>query len=207
MPPSMYTPAKVDITTGELAKLKRALPAVDSKKKRTTARAISIKVLLRPNQNIKSSQHTLLLTQNQIKAIESGREKKTRRYKIIRMSARQAQKNRTHPGGFLGALLGTIASRALPALAKGVASGLLSGLRGGDGLYMFKRGHCVKVDPVKENGLYLRNGATGGSDVVSPPAGDGLYLRKGNSLQRVGSGLLLGRDSPFKHIPILGSIL
>ena len=113
------------------------------------------------------------------------------------------EKNRAHPGGFLGALLGTIASRALPALAKGVASGLLGGLRGGDGMYLFKRGHCLKVDPVKGQGLYLQRGGSG----IGCPAGDGLYLQRGHSLQKVGSGLLLGKHSPFKGIPLIGALL
>ena len=47
-------------------------------------------------------------------------------------------------------------------LAKGLARGFMSGVadqvlgkESGDGLYLSKRGHCIKVDPVKGNRLYL----------------------------------------------------
>ena len=36
--------------------------------------------------------------------------------------------------------------------------------------------------------------------------GDGLYLRHPGSGIFVGEGLILGKNSPFKNIPILGSI-
>ena len=113
--------------------------------------------------------------------------------------------------------LGSLAAKVLPTLAKGVASGLLGGvvqsLKGGDGLYMFKRGHSVKIDPIEGNGLYLRSGRHGSgvsssSSSGSSGVGDGLYLRRGNSLQAVdGNGLIFGPNSPFNSIPILGSIL
>lgn len=172
--------------------------------------AVSIKVLIRPAGPFKVSQHTLLLTRSQIKGIECARKKGNRRYKVIRMSRLQMKKNRSHPGGFLG-FLGSLAARALPALAKGVATGLLGSiaqqLQGGNGLYLFKRGHCVKVEPVKGDGLYLRNGS-GLHQGDHRRLGDGLYMRRGDSLQAVGgNGLILGPNSPFKSIPLLGAIL
>ncbi len=128
------------------------------------------------------------------------------------MSQLQLKKNRSHPGGFLG-FLASLAARALPALAKGIATGALGGaaeqfMKGGDGLYLFKRGHCLKVDPVKGNGLYLRSAPSGnGLGGEGAGRGDGLYLKRGNSLQAVGDGLILGENSPFKKIPILEWIL
>ncbi|MCH2421445.1 MAG: hypothetical protein MK215_05870 [Candidatus Poseidoniia archaeon] len=70
----------------------------------------------------------------------------------------------------------------------------------GDGLYLHKSGHCVKVEPIKGNGLYLTPHRRLGR------GGDGLYLKRGSTIQD-GSGLLLGPNSPFKNIPILNLLL
>ena len=54
-------------------------------------------------------------------------------------------------------MLAGLAAKALPHLLEGLASGLVSSyvkkVVGGDGLYLYKSGHCVKVEPVKGNGL------------------------------------------------------
>ena len=149
----MYVPTKVDIETRELEKIKKSFASPSA----GGGGALRIKVLIKPAPfKTSHSLHTLLLTRNQTKGIESGCKNGHRRYKVIRMSKLQVKKNRSHPGGFLG-FLGSLAARALPALAKGVATGLLGGiaqqLQGGNGLYLFKRGHCVKVEPVKGDGL------------------------------------------------------
>ena len=124
------------------------------------------------------------------------------------MSKYQIKKNISHQGGFLSFLAG-LASKALPMLAKGLAGGFMSGVadqvlgKSGDGLYLFKRGHCIKVEPVKGNGLYLKphalkNHAAG--------VGDGLYLKRGDAVHN-GEGLILEKNSLFKNVPILGWIL
>jgi len=147
--------------------------------------------------------HTLLLTQSQVSKIERakliGKRKVT-----IRLSKRQVVANVQHEGGFL-AMLGGLAAKALPTLLKGLAGGLVSGavkkvVAGGDGLYLHKSGHCVKVEPVKGNGLYLT------SHRALPGRGDGLYLKRGSNVSD-GSGLILGPNSPFKNIPILNLLL
>ena len=70
------------------------------------------------------------------------------------------------------------------------------------------------------NGLYLKNGIrvcqieTDGEGLYRGPAsskgfetvGSGLYLMKQGELYD-GTGLILGPNSPFKNIPILGMIL
>ena len=71
----------------------------------------------------------------------------------------------------------------------------------GNGLYLHKSGHCVKLQPVEGNGLYL----TPHSRLVGV-SGNGLYLKHGTSIYD-GRGLLLGSQSPFKNIPILKWIL
>ena len=55
-------------------------------------------------------------------------------------------------------MLAGLAAKALPSIVGGLATGLVSGAVKrmiGDGLYLHKLGHCVKIDPVGENGLYL----------------------------------------------------
>ena len=196
----LYKPVKVSVAADQLEKLKRDI-------KNSEKQNISIKIQLRnKNGQPMPEQHTLLLTRGQLASIEKVRANGHRRFKVIRMSQRQVQKNVSHSGGILG-FLASLASRALPALAKGVATGLISGVgkeigSGGDGLYLFKRGNCIKVDPVKGNGLYLRSHHSGSST-----KGDGLYIKRGDSLESVGDGLILGKISPFKNIPILGWIL
>jgi len=96
-----------------------------------------------------------------------------------------------------------IAKTALPALGVGALSSLASkGVQKlvGDGLYI-KKGVCVcEVE-------------TDGKRVLLEPAdgksfkklGNGLYLRKEGNIYD-GKGLLLGLQSLFKNIPILGMI-
>ena len=89
---------------------------------------------------------TLLLTRGQIAKIEKARTLGRRRYKIIRMSSKQIEKNRSYQGGNLHHVdekdnhLNTISS--IDDLA--------------DGFYLIKRGHWMKVYPVEANGLYLK---------------------------------------------------
>ena len=198
----LYTSVKLSVSSDQLEKLKRD---IESGKKKN----LSIKIQLKDKHGQRMpEQHTLLLTRGQLASIEKVRAHGHRRFKVIRMSERQVKKNMSHTGGILG-FLASLASRALPALAKGVVTGLISGVGkeigsggGGDGLYLFKRGNCIKVDPVKGNGLYLRSHHSGNSI-----KGDGLYIKRGDSLESVGNGLILGKNSPFKNIPILGWIL
>ena len=197
----LYTPIKLSVDVDQLEKSKRDIGSMKKKN-------LSIKIQLKNNHGQPMpEQHTLLLTRGQLASINKVRANGHRRFKVIRMSRQQVEKNMSHSGGILG-FLASLASRALPALAKGVATGLLSGVGneigsgGGDGLYLFKRGNCIKVDPVKGNGLYLRSHHSGHGI-----KGDRLYIRRGDSLESVGNGLILGKNSPFKNIPILGWIL
>ena len=139
----------------------------------------------------------LLLTSRQASRLKKGRKRV-----VIKMKARQLKANMKYDGGFLSVLAG-LAGRALPTVLAGLSSGLLSGLVEkavkGDGLYLQKGGHCYKVDPVEGNGLYL-------SPHHRVTRGDGLFLKHGGDICD-GKGLLLGANSPFKNIPILGLIL
>ena len=71
----------------------------------------------------------------------------------------------------------------------------------GNGLYLHKSGYCVKLEPVKGNGLYITPHSR-----LAGVSGDGLYLKRGTSIYD-GRGLLLGSQSHFKNIHILKWIL
>ena len=112
----LYTPVKLAVAADQLEKLKGDISDVRKKKN------LSIKIQLKSKHgHPMAEQHTLLLTRGQIASIEKVRANGHRRFKTIRMSKQQVEKNLSHPGGILG-FLASLAARALPALAKGVAT-------------------------------------------------------------------------------------
>ena len=141
----------------------------------------------------------LLLTKRQISQLEKGKKNV-----LIKMSRRQLNINVKYRGGFLSVLAG-LASKWLPSVLTGLSSGLLSGLVekavNGDGVYLQKGGYCYKTDifPDEGGGVHL-------SPHPMVAQGDGLFLKHGDNVYE-GEGLLLGANSPFKDIPILGLIL
>ena len=69
----------------------------------------------------------------------------------------------------------------------------------GDGLYLGKREYgTAKIDFTNGQGLILTP--------VQTEKHNGLYLKKDGQIFQ-GQGLLLGANSPFKNIPLLGLIL
>ena len=71
-------------------------------------------------------------------------------------------------------------------------------------MYLQKHGRCFRLEKKK-------NGSTTGLTVTPRPrlasiSGDGLYVRVGPNIYD-GRGLILGPQSPFKNIPILGWLL
>ena len=93
--------------------------------------------------------------------------------------------------------LASLAARSLPTILPGLTTGLLSGgikkaISGsGDGFYLHKHDKCYRVKKCKGNGLYL----------APHPR---LLLKHGNDIN---AGLLMGRNTPFKNIPVLGWLL
>ena len=129
----------------------------------------------------------------------------------FRMSKKQLKHNIKVEGGFLG-LLASLAARALPMIARTVLPGLgvgaLSGLAStgvskamGSGPYL-KKGGLVSQVETDGHGLYLKPYKGRGLSSY----GNGLYLKQGGKVYD-GRGLLLGPNSPFAKIPILGAIL
>ena len=155
----------------------------------------------------------LLLTPAQINRLDKAQVE--RRRAQIRLSARQVAKNVSYTRGFLGILASLAAcdiplpAHVLPTILSGLATGLLSGginkaISGsgaavGDGLYLHKHDKCYRVQKCNGNGLYL----------APHPCfveGDGLFLKHGNDISD-GAGLMMGKNSPFKNIPVLGWLL
>ena len=152
--------------------------------------------------------HVLLLATVQINRLDKA-QADGRRVQI-RISDRQVAKKVSYTGGFFTALTPLpIAARVLPTIMSGLATGLLSGgvhkaisgsgVAVGDGLYLHKHGKCYRVQKMKGNGLYL-------APHPSFVEGDGLFLKHGNDIND-GAGLLMGKNSPLKNIPILGWLL
>ena len=185
--PSLYKEHDVFISSNQKKKLESALKA-----KRST---VTIK-LQRNGQKA-----VLLLTHRQILKVEKARERN--KDITINMSKRQLRANISFKGGFLSMLAG-LAARALPSLLGGLAASMLSGAlkksTSGDGVYIQKGRHCYQAHPVEGNGLFL---SPHGRRIA---AGDGLFLKQGHNVHD-GEGLLLGQNSPFKNIPILGWFL
>jgi hypothetical protein len=196
---SQYTNIKVNVSEGQKDKIKRAVQAGTG---------------IRLTHGDLSGEHILALTQAQInkmtKAYQSGTGM------TIKMSKTQLHHNVKVEGGFLGAILPVLAtagkfllSSVLPSLATGALSGLGSAattkifdkISGSGVLYVKKGGMNCKVIPAG-SGLYLAPWRKGSSITAS-----GLYMKTGSGIYTSGDGLLLGENSPFKNIPILGMIL
>lgn len=161
-------------------------------------------------EDLNNGDDLIALTKNQVKKMRDALQRN--KGVVIKMSPTQARANLKMEGGFLSALLG-MAARFLPTIAKtllpGIAMGALSGAASagvekaikGTGLYL-KKGGCMCSIETDGKGLYLHK--------VSMPrgmTGNGLFLENGGDYQSVGKGLILGPNSPFKNIPILGAIL
>ena len=123
----------------------------------------------------------------------------------IKMSKTQLAYNTKIDEGFLPALAGLIqflTESVLPALEFGPLSGLA----------------CTELQKLIGNLLYLKKGAcrietNGEGPYLAPTSGkgfatvgNGLYFMKQGGLYD-GGRLILGPNSPFKNIPILGIIL
>lgn len=192
----MYTNVSVNISEKQKEQLKKALAAGDH-------------LSLHLSHADLTGNDVIGVTQSQLSRLRKAHE--TGKGVIIKMSKTQVARNMKIEGGFLSLLAG-LASRAIPLIAKTVLPalgfGALSSLAStgvqklvGDGLFIKKGGCVCEVE-------------TDGKRVLLEPTdlnpfkklGNGLYLRKEGKIYD-GKGLLLGPQSPFKNIPILGMIL
>ena len=185
----MYKPVKVHVPKKVHEKLKSLL---------MQDKIMPIKVDLIDGNDV------LLLTPGQIIKMEYAK-KAGKKTITLRFSRKQIRANTRHEGGFLSALM-AMATKVLPTLLTGLASGVLGGLAEkaiskGSGLYLGKRGRGVsQIHFVEGGGLYL-------SPLFHPEEDyDGLYMTHDDKMYK-GSGLILGQNSPFRNIPILGWLL
>ena len=194
---TQYINVKVKISEGQKEKLQHALKANCS--------TISIRL---KHEDLNGND-ILAITESQAKKLAKAHE--DGKGITIRLTSKQLKHNMKVEGGFLGLLAG-LAARALPMIAKTVLPalgvGALSGLASsgvqkamGNGLYLKKGGLVSQVETDGE-GLYLKPYKGKGLQSYV----DGLYLKQGGKLYD-GKGLLLGPNSPFANIPILGAIL
>ena len=198
---SRYTDVRINLSQGQIDKIKKAVQS---------STGVSIKLSHADMAASDKANAVLALTQAQVdkmaKAYESGTGT------TIKLSKTQLEHNMKVEGGFLPALLGILGSTvapflfktALPALATGALSGLAStGISKalGSALYVKRAEGSYKAVPAGK-GLYLSPWKKSSSI-----KGTGLFLKTGRGTYVDGRGFLLGPDSPFKNIPILGAIL
>ena len=197
---SQYIKVKVNISENQRKKLKTALD--------NGADKVSIQL----DHTDLNGEDILAVTKRQVnrmaKALREGKGVR------ISMSPTQLKYNLRVEGGFLGMLAG-LAARALPFITSAAKTvlphlglGALSGIANagiqkvmGNGLFLKKGSGVCKVQS-DGSGLYLHPVDGEGLKLF----GDGLFLSQDGKVSH-GEGLLLGPNSPFKHIPILGMIL
>ena len=68
-------------------------------------------------------------------------------------------------------------------------------------MYLQKNGRCFALNKTTDGGIKLLP-----RPKLAAVPGDGLYLRRGSGIYH-GEGLLLGKSSPFRNIPVLGWLL
>jgi len=190
----MYTDVNVNISDSQKQKVKKALAA-------------GTQLSLRLSHEDLVGNDVIAVTQSQLSLLKKAHQ--AGKGVTIKMS--KSAHNLKVQGKFLPRLAG-LASQArpfltgtvLPSLGVGALSGVAStGVQKlvGNGLYI-KKGGCVCEVETDGRGLYLEPISGKGFSKL----GDGLYLKKEGKIYD-GKGLLLGSNSPFKNIPILGMLL
>ena len=177
----LYTPVEVTVADKQREKLREQ---IDRK-------YLPVKIVVK---GTAPPTHTLLLTRGQIAKIGKARELGKRRYKTIRMSRNQIEKNRKHQGGYLQLLN----DASMSDTSKSSSIENLQSINNDNGLYIVKRGHTVKVFPTQENGLHLQEHPLSLHETFE----DGLYLKHGNVIQNADELIM-----DEKKLPILQWIL
>ena len=195
-----YINVKLNISDNQKQKIKTALQ---------NNKAVSIRL----NYDNLTGNDVLALTQGQNRIKEAYQDKKGL---SLLLSKRQVKHNLTIEGGFLPMLAG-LASSVLPAITgtilPALGTGALTGLAGtavsklinlitgskGSALIVRKGDESYKVK-VMGNGLFLS--PHHGNNIKA----EGIWMKTANGYVD-GSGLILGQNSPFKDIPVLGWLL
>ena len=177
----LYTPVEVTVAENQREKLRAQ---IDRK-------YLPVKIVVK---GTAPPTHTLLLTRGQIAKIGKAQELGTRRYKTIRMSRNQIEKNRKHQGGYLQLL----SEELMNDNPKSSSFENMQKINNDNGLYLVKRGHTVKVFPTQENGLHLQEHPLSLHETFE----DGLYLKYGNVIENADTVVM-----DEKQLPILQWIL
>ena len=175
----LYTPVEVVVADNQREKLRAQ---IDRK-------YLPVKIVVK---GTAPPTHTLLLTRGQIAKIEKARELGRRRYKTIRMSRKQIEKNRNHQGGFLQQLINN-ENVLMDDTTKTIDNG------GDNGLYLVRRGRTMQIITVPENGLHLREHPLSLHETFT----DGLYQKRGNLIENADTVVLDEKEK----LPILRWIL
>ena len=202
-----YVEFKVNMSDFQTDKIKKAL---------RTGKSVSIKL---KKENM-SGEDVLALTKSQIGAIAEAYEND--KEVTLKLSVSQLEYNKTVEGGFISAILPFlmqagkfIASSLIPSLLTGAATGV--GQTAGSTVVNKITGNGLKKGGMvvygNKNGITYKANISGNGLRLSPwftkvSHGEGMYMKEGRSYKAIdGSGFLLGPDSPFKNIPILGLLL
>ena len=171
----LYTPVQVTIADSQR---ERFMSQIDQK-------YVPMKIVVKGTATPKD---TLLLTRGQIRKIEKAQELGKRRYKTIRMSRNQIEKNRKYQGGYLQLLNDVSMNDSTNSSMDNVDNGL----------YLVKRGHTMQIISIQEDGLHLQEHPLSLHETFS----DGVYQKHGNVIENVDTVLL-----DEKKLPILQWIL
>ena len=197
---SRYVNVEVNISEGQKEKIKQAIQ---------TGATVSIRL----QHGDLTGKDVLALTQAQINKMTKAYQNGTGM--TIKFSKTQLEHNAKVEGGFIGAILPFLAtagrfllSSVLPSLATGLLSGVGSAAGSkavekisGSAIYIKRGGVGAKVVPVGK-GMYLSPWKKGSS------LGEGLFIKSGKGMYlKSGAGLILGPNSPFKDVPLLGMLL
>ena len=169
----LYKPTKVVVACAQRDQLKSQIEA----------NSLPIKINLKDI----TPADTLLLTRGQISRLEKAKELGQRKYKTIRLSRKQIEKNRLYHGGFLNLLnkqeedFGSDNTKVAPFLDEQ-----------DDGIYLVKQGHSMKVYPVQDNGLYLKEHSTPKDEFQD----DGVYTKRGSVIEN-GAEIVFNQNLPI----------
>ena len=192
----------IKISNGQLEKIKKAIED-------------GVGTNLKHSHSDINGEHVLAVTNLQLNKVLKAYEKGTG--VVINLSKTKLMHNSQIEGGFIGALLpflGAAGSFLLKSVVPSLATGLLAGVGSSAGSAMVDKiaGRGISSVYIKKKGQGIKMTAAGSGLYMKPwnkgePLMDGMYLRNSNGYSPVGSGLLLGPNSPFASIPFLNILL
>ena len=172
----MYNPVQVVVACSQREKLKSQIQQ----------KYLPIKIDLKST----TPTDTLLLTHGQVAAIEKVRTLGKRKFKTIRMSQKQIDKNRSYQGGYLSILNSDKQDDDDTTIDAS-----------DDGLYLFKNGHCMRVYPVQDNGFHLKEHflylQEHSGNTFNDVSNDGLYSKQNNIIEN-GEKIIFAENSQFQ---------